>query len=83
MTHEIFAALGATLVLLGLMLCLRPHWMDWMNDQINLRTLNWWTDLSGSDTRLRKYERDRPAFRKLFPAALVLLGFLWVIWGFS
>lgn len=50
-----------------------------MNDEINGWAVRWWRTVSGSDERLRKHEHDKPVFRKLFPAALVLLGVLWIV----
>lgn len=75
----VIAALGVAFVLCGSLLFVKPRWVDWLNDEINGWAVRWWRTVSGSDERLRKHEHDKPAFRKLFPAALVLLGVLWIV----
>lgn len=67
----------------GLLLLLRPRWVDWMNDQTNLRAAKWWARRSGFEWTLEKYERQKPVFRKLLPVWLVIIGVAWLIWGLT
>lgn len=74
---------GGLLATIGLILFLRPQWVDWLNDQTNLRAAKWWARYPGYEWTLEKYERQKGLFRKLVPVWLVIIGLGWIAWGIT
>jgi len=73
--------IGSVLVLIGLMLLVRPQIADWVNDQTNLRMVEWYSAPAKYEENLKRYRKDMWILRAISPAFFLLVGTVVILRG--